>query len=263
MHLLLTDETNVTPGTGAEFFACGGLIIHLDRVPDMDRGIADIRDAQGYGSEDDLKFDTRERPSHVTIEQAREAKRQVVELCRRLECKFIAYVILHKIIRGGPEGAVVFGLNTVLWRFNKFLEQNHDWGVVLTDTLPVVSAKSFYQQKFKRGLVLGDKAVTLRNIRLFGSTCIGASHLASAIDIVLGAFRYCISSPRNREAAGTMMVNVVDLMWGEVEGDNLRVLDKGLVLRPKLDAIRHPVYRAKYDDLLRNLAELYRRGSNA
>ena len=102
MHLLFTDETNLPNDPGAAFFAYGGLMIPPNRLVELHNGIASIRKQVGYGPQDELKFQTAARPKHVSIDQCTKAKNDVVDLCVRLECRFIAYVVLHKIARNTP-----------------------------------------------------------------------------------------------------------------------------------------------------------------
>jgi hypothetical protein len=80
--------------------------------------------------------------------------------------------------------------------------------------------------------------------------------VASAIDIVLGCFRYAINSPRNRDAAGEMASNVTDLMWGYRRNNEAYVLETGLILRPMLANIQVEAYRREYEQLLQRLDEL-------
>ncbi len=58
----------------------------------------------------------------------------------------------------------------------------------------------------------------LDRIKLLTSTCTNASHASSAMDVTLGAFRYCINQPKNLPAARAMMAKVVRLIWHERRG---------------------------------------------
>lgn len=259
--MLLTDETNLDAVGDARFFIYGGLFFPIEKLVELDRGIAAIRDQAGYLPADTLKFETRQRPDQVDLARATSAKRQVVELCRAHGCKFIAYAALHAIIRNRPrEEQVLFGANSVIDRFNRFLERDNSFGMVLTDTLPVAAPNQYMREKFARGLQYGEEFRQLRRVRLFGSTCIGASHVASAIDVVLGSFRYAVNSPRNRDAAAEMVANVTDLMWGYRRNNEAHVLEAGLIFRPMLANIQVEAYRREYEDLMRTLDELDEHG---
>jgi hypothetical protein len=92
----------------------------------------------------------------------------------------------------------------------------------------------------------GDKKVRLNRVKLFTATCINGSHASSAMDIVLGTFRYCINQPKNIAAAKKMMANVTRLIWHEQDGENIHAMERGLIFRPKLPNISVPAYKAEY-----------------
>lgn len=99
MQLFVTDETNRKPDKNVRFFVYGGLIIPCDKLGELHRGIEAVRHRYGYKPGDALKFETHSTPEQVGPEKAKEAKREVVELCLSLDCKFIVHIILHDIIK--------------------------------------------------------------------------------------------------------------------------------------------------------------------
>jgi len=105
--------------------------------------------------------------------------------------------------------------------------------------------------------------VPLDRILLFASTCLGASHANSAMDIVLGAFRYCINNPRNEDAAREMFGAVAPLMWGRRVDGQIAVRGRGLILRPEIAGIRHEPYRREYEQLIEHLRCLLREDDGA
>ena len=256
MYLLLTDETNLKAGGNVEFFSYGGLIVPAPKVADLHNRIADIRKANGYLPGDRLKFDTNARPKHVSVELATAAKREVIAACIACDCHFIAYIVLHAIARYTPlETTVQWGADHVIGKFNYFLQCQDGYGMVAMDRLPDGVEFDYLSNKFSGGLILPDgEAVDLDRITLFSSTCINASHLASAMDIVLGSWRYCINTPPNTAAAKSMMADLTKLIWCERDGDDLYAFEKGLVFRPK--EVKRADYRAKYDVLLEHINEL-------
>jgi hypothetical protein len=256
MHFLFTDETNLPSDPGAKFFAYGGLIIPPGKLSELHAGVAEIRRAAGYRLEDDLKFQTSARPPHVTVEQCTRAKNDVVELCTRLACRFIAYVVLHAIAKNRTTDELVsWGASHVIGKFNYFLGTLPADGVVVLDRLPGASEYSLLTDRFTKGLTFPDgQQVTLDRIKLFASTCSNASHASSAMDIVLGSFRYCINQPKNVPAAKNMMANISKLIWCERNGDELYPFERGLIFRPK--DIKVEAYKKEYDDLLAWINEL-------
>ena len=262
MQLLLTDETNLQPSTDAKFFAYGGLIIPLERLIELDAGIQAIRIEQGYGPGDELKFDTRTRPPQVSIVAAAEAKRRVVDLSLSLGCKFIVHIILHDIIRNqNPDLRVQSAADYVIGRFNYYLDQVNDYGLCIVDNLPVTAQFRYLSDRFCMGLdIPGGPRVQLDRIKLFAATCSNASHVHSAIDIVLGSFRYCINAPRNLDVARLMMPQVIRMMWHrhDVATDTYYIDGRGLITRPPSEEIRVEKYRRSYSELRQNINDLLR-----
>ncbi|SRR6266550_5382794 len=258
MHFLFTDETNLPSDPAAKFFAYGGLIIPPGKLSDLHAGIVDIRQATGYRPEDELKFQTSARPSHVSVQQCTIAKNNVVDLCTRLECRFIAYVVLHAIAKNRTNAELItWGASHVIGKFNYFLSTVPADGVVVLDRLPGASEYSLLTDRFTKGLTFPEgPQVALDRIKLFSSSCSNASHASSAMDIVLGSFRYCINQPKNVPAAKDMMTNISKLIWCERDAEHLYPFERGLIFRPK--EIKVEAYKKEYDDLLAWINELLR-----
>jgi hypothetical protein len=253
MYLVLTDETNVRPSDTAKFFTYGALLIPMDEVPDLDRAIAAIRDAHGYRASDELKFDTRARHNHVDIEAAKTAKNEVVEAAITAGCKFIVYAILHDIIANkNQDECFQYAINSVIARTHEYLQHSNDDAMLLVDSLPIGKQFSFLARKFTRGIEMeSGSTARLPKIRLFGATCSNASNVSSAMDIVLGCWRYCINQPKNEDAARKMLDNLNQMLWHRAEGEHMHVLDYGLILRPK--AVKVDACRDEYRELIRRL----------
>lgn len=258
MYILLTDETNQQPSKSAKFFIYGGIFFPIDCLRELDEGIAAIRSNAKYNPEDELKFDTNKRPKNVTQEAAKKAKSEVIALCKRIGCKFIAHVILHKIIaKQDPAKQALRAADYVIGRFNLFLHDVDDFGICLVDNLPQHKEFQYFKEKFTRGLVFpNNKTEKLDRIILYGSTCLGASHASSAVDIVLGSFRYCLNEPKNTSAAQQMIRDIISLMWYSKKGKNVNIIDKGLILRPRLKDIRNSDYKQEYLNLIDHLKQL-------
>jgi hypothetical protein len=251
MHLLLTDETNLPTDPAARFFAYGGLFLPVDRLPALDDAVERARTVNGYKPGDELKFETNARPSHVTVEQARLAKEAVMQACLDAGATFVVQVVLNALARHQTQDTLIkWGGNEVLAAFNIWLRAHGSHGIVAVDRLSSTAEYKYLTEKFTVGLALGgQRTMRLERIKLFTSTCINASHASSAMDIVLGAFRYCINAPKNVEAAKKMMAQVVRLLWHERRGD--RISAYGLLLRPK--TIKVDAYKAEYDWLMESI----------
>lgn len=83
------------------------------------------------------------------------------------------------------------------------------------------------------------------------------------MDIVLGAFRYCINAPRKEEAAREMLGSVVGMMWGRKVDGKIEVRGRGLILRPEISGVKHEPYRQKYEALIAHLGRLLRERDEA
>ena len=258
MQIMFTDETNQQPSRDGRFFVYGGLLFPVENLGVIHEDIERIRDDAGYRPTDVLKFDTRSRPDRVSRQQATEAKQRIIALCSDLGCKFIVHIILHDIIRNqDPVQQVRWAADYVIGRYNQYLEEIDDVGVCIVDNLPNGTEFQYLVDKFTVGLNLPDhRSASLDRIKLFASTRIGASHAHSAMDIVLGSFRYVINNPRNLDAASAMIKQVAKMMWAHERNGVRYIRERGLIIRPPLDSIRSSRYRTEYEDLLKRLDEL-------
>ena len=255
MHLLLTDETNITATQAAKFFVYGGLIVPIENLSALDEKIAQARIVAGYAPTDVLKFDTNARPKHISQASATVAKAAVIDACIEFGCQFIAYVVLHAIAKNNqPIENIRWGADHVIGKFNYYLKCSDSFGIVAVDRLPKNTEFSWLSDKFCSGLQLSDETVTLDRIKLFSSTCINASHVSSAMDIALGSFRYCINQSEPNEITRGMMLKLSRLIWCTREGDNLYAFEKGLIFRPKV--VKHPAFKTEYDNLLSRINAL-------
>jgi hypothetical protein len=128
--------------------------------------------------------------------------------------------------------------------------------MIFVDRLSDVGEYKFLSEKFTTGLITQSKTVPLNNIILFSSTCDNASNLSSAMDIVLGSFRYCINRPLNELAAKTMIKDICKLIWADKHGEDLDPFEKGLTLRPLLEKITIPLYKKEYRTFIDHINSL-------
>lgn len=259
MYLLFTDETNLTENinNGVKFFAYGGLIIPMDKSSELDKSIRILREQYGLTNLDSLKFDSNTRPSGLNPQQFAEIKGKIISLCVENDCKFLVYVVLHKIAeKQGINTTVKWGADHIVGKFNHYLTLRDSKGMVFVDRLSDVGEYKFLSEKFTKGLVFPNKVVALKNITLFSSTCDNASNFSSAMDIVLGTFRYCINRPFNETSAKTMMKEIVKLLWVDKNGEHLDPFEKGLTFRPIPEKITISTYKSEYEILLKHINTL-------
>ncbi len=257
MYLLLTDETNRIKSQDCKFLVYGGIFFKIEDLVELDNNITLIRKNAGFALTDEFKFDTHSRPKNVSIETFNKAKNDVIDLCLKFDCKFIAYVALHDIISKVPvEIQLTFAADHVIGRFNKYLQERQEEGICIIDNLPIKTNYKYLSEKFTVGLKIGDSITPLENIKLYASTCSNASNVSSLIDILLGSFRYCINNPKNIDIATIMIHKVINLMWHKKQGDNIYIGERGLIMRPVLEKIRVKAYRLEYQALIDHIEKL-------
>ncbi|MBN9194585.1 MAG: DUF3800 domain-containing protein [Microbacterium sp.] len=195
MWVLFVDETNFPPEEG-QFFIYGGVAIHTDKLPKLNRKVDRIRRRYDYAPGQSLKF-TNQGGADPRLHRA--AKRKVLRAVERANGKFFATVVLERVLaRKEPEQYVSWAVNAVTQVFHEFLEREDAYGGLMMDRVDrdqVNHALNELADRFQSGLSFPDgyRAVNDR-ILWFGMTNNNASHLSSCADIVLGAFRYCVNA---------------------------------------------------------------------
>lgn len=255
LYLCVSDETNQRPSDDSLFFIYGGLFIPIDKLTELDGLVSTARVDNGFSAEDTLKFDTRSRPPHVSVEQHRKAKNAVLEGSFELGVRFSSTVVLHEIAKNRALNELVgWGVNTLMSKFNQFLEEEGATGICILDRLPFDRGYGHLRELFQVGITTPRVKVPLNRIHLFATSCEGASHSASVTDIVLGAFRYCVNQREPNKATESMFPLVVRLMWDKKIGKVRFLGDRGVIYRPT--NIKYPPYQAKYDELMEHLKRL-------
>lgn len=260
MYYFITDETNLTPNKSVTFFLYGGLAFSEDQAEKVHDAIEKIRQQYGLKPEDKLKFDTNSRPKNVSIADYTEAKNAVVTACRDAGATFICYLIHHNI--AGARLRAEFALNTVVAAFNtKLLKRANSSGIVFMDRVPDESAGwSMLKDRFQKGLTGVDwkTPIRLENIIMYATTCDGASHLSSAVDIVLGGMRWVVNQKGRPEIGDTqrnIFRNIAAMLLHEIQKDGKRsIYDLGLITRPVY--VHSSKYKAEYDDLTKYIDSL-------
>jgi hypothetical protein len=251
MYLMFGDEADAEQGRGQKFFVYGTVFVDAKEVQPLHDGIQDIRDKFGYGYTDSLKFSG--CPKDVTYDEHRDAKKEIVKLARKHDVVFCAYAILHAIAKGQRHDNMVrFGANTLLGKFNEFLGQRNDVGLVVMDRIPVKDQFKYLRDKFQIGVEFpGGGTRRLENIVGYTTTCDGASHLASMADILLGSFRHCVNEPTKDIANAAIFPTLVRVMWHRKENGVRELLEYGLTLRP--ETVKVEAHRREYIDLRKRL----------
>ena len=134
MYVLFTDETNREPTDNAKFFIYGGLLFPVDIFDTFHNEVEKIRVEAGYKKSDEFKFNTHDRPKYVDFKTCTKAKQKVIELCQSTPCKFIAYIILHDIIKNkDPQENIKWAADALFERYNYYLHLNESTGICVVD----------------------------------------------------------------------------------------------------------------------------------
>jgi len=170
--------------------------------------------------------------------------------------KFVAYLVLHEIARERTlEQLVRWGANTVVSTFQKFLEHENELGLCIVDRLPFAHGHRSLEETFQLGLQMpNNRRRILSRVLLFAETTQRESFVSSAVDVILGSFRYCVNQREATRTTRAMLPPIIEMMWNRREGDTVFVREYGLVFRPM--NVRAPHYRREYDRLTRHFTEL-------
>jgi len=256
------DETNTTVRNG-EFLIVGGLVLTGQQIMSVDLAIDSIRNHYGYKPTDQFKFNTKSRPSQVSIEDFVKAKEGAISLLEPLGIRMIVYVVLHDITKNKTKEQVMsMAFNSLFAHFDmRFLDFHRSKGVVCIDRLDDRFTFKYLQDKHQAGIAfVGGREQQLERIMHYSVTTDGASHISSLVDIALGAFRYCVNlsnSPQKidkLELANKMLRPLGKALWsGEQDGRRL-VTGFGYLPHPR-GGIRVEDYRQKYETLAADLQQ--------
>lgn len=258
MHLFLVDETNAGHMPD-KFFILGGLVFTEEQVAKVDAAVKARRRQFGYKDGDSFKFNTHTRPEQVSIEQFRDAKQALIADLKDIGVRMIATVCLHDVAGKDPDRIMEYGLNNVAASYHRLLSKEQAQGFMLMDrdNDRYDYLERFHQHGFDYG---GSHKSVQDRVLLFGMTNDNASHLASATDIALGAFRYCVNAAggAGRDAvAKAMFGNLSHLMWGvdDPKAGKRQVKGYGYIPSPEPSNIRVDKYRERYENLAKALEE--------
>lgn len=215
MYLIFTDETNNNVDDST-FFLMGGIAVPFSAAATVTGKIDALRVVHGYRSEDQLKYARANKPGHITNDIFNQIKSDVLDLCRDYNIVIFLYACHHLIAEKiAPEKKFQWGSNGLLWRINAFLKANETSGWVMQDRHPVIGEFEYYKQRFRESRPeYKDCEYKLDRVLGFGSTCDGASNLASIADIALGSYRFCLNHPDKDIVNNKLMPKLLMSTWG-------------------------------------------------
>lgn len=253
MYVLFGDETCNDPHRD-KFYIYGGIFFEDKIIHLLDAEIREIKRVAGYQVADPLKFGTRYRPSHISIEAFNIAKESVLNLRSKYDIGLIACVVHHGISKDHKED---YPVSKVVSKFNEFLHSNSSFGVCVFDRASNPARQfKLIEEKYQSGLIFDKEEsqvkISLDNIKMYSVSCIDASNISSLTDVIIGSFGYCINNPQNKEIAKKIMEKIRPIFLSNKAG---HIMGHGLILRPK--NVKAQKYKAEYQKLVSLLREYF------
>jgi len=245
VHLLYCDETNFSKVPG-DFFVYGGVVISSEKAAALSQEIDAVRKRLGVPRDYVLKFNP--GPKDFSHEKFIELKQGVIQAAANNDCKILINLLLHNIATSSEE-ARRFGINTLCYHFDCYLNRPKDAGLVMIDRFDDKQIDGQLKEKLAVGLT-GKLPYTseLKIERILGYhyTAIGQSHFCSLVDVLLGSLRFAINSftqgsAQHTESAKAILAQLSPLFFRET---GAYVHEISLWFSPK--EVKSAAYREKY-----------------
>lgn len=255
MYIAFLDEAGHT--SKKNFTVCGLTAIKTDNAPELAQKIDAVRNsAKCFNDTDLLKFDSNSRPAGCDQETHTNLKTDVFNAGESTGATFMGYAYFNKAARTfDSDRNRIFGFNTLIAQFGKFLEKQSDHGIVVVDRLDL-SKKSvlgykngfdYLKEKFQRGNNVSDQWRKHERIISFSTASEGCSHLSTLNDMLTGALMYLVNG-KNPTARSALQIQLEKTMWKDTNGT---FRNYGLKLNPSDKSKLDDSIVAEYD-LLRN-----------
>lgn len=252
MHLLYCDETNFGKVPG-DFFVYGGIVVNGAKAAGLAAEIDGVRKALRVPRGHVLKFNP--GPKDFSHEKFIELKRSVMQVAARAECKLLVNLLLHDIAVSS-EYARRFGVNTLCYHFDCYLNRVKDAGLVLIDRFDDKEIDGQLKEKLAVGLtgkLPYSGEMKINNIVGYHYTAIGQSHFCSLVDVILGSLRFSINAftQGNEKHLGSAAVMLQQLSPMFFREGSEKVHEISLWFSPK--TVRKEEYRQRYLALMEYL----------
>jgi hypothetical protein len=259
LYTFFVDETNRTRNDG-EFFIFGGLLLRTENTQALNLDILGLRHEFGLGDESHLKFSTKFQRLNVTSEEFNQLRLRILQACANRGGRFIVYVVSHGVARNITNVETHRrGLNALATRYFDILESLDTWGWMLADKDNDIFPNIVRLNT--QGLQLSSRRIKVsERIPVFGAVDSQSSHICSAVDIMVGAFRYSVNyasgfqpNKFKEQHAREWLKGLIPLLPMDVRG-SLNFEHGNLMLRPY--RINLPRYQQSYFGLKSGLASL-------
>ena len=244
------------------FTVCGMTIFPLNKISDVCNEVEALRTRFGFAQEALLKFASTTRPKNVDQESHTDAKKRVIEIAKEFDAVFIGYSYFNEASWNfDADRNRLFGINTLLSSFNKFLEGRKSKGIAIIDRLDLSKKKpkspakapsykdafGYIREKHQKGNYF-EKDETwkeLDNILSFCVSCEGASHLSSVNDVLTGSLLYLVNGDKPE-----VRKQIQDQLQGVMYRSSTGIFrEHGLILRPKDKSKLAPEVAVEYENL--------------
>lgn len=251
MYLLYCDETNFEKKPG-DFFVYGGVVIPPEGAQAISDAIETLRGQLGVPKDYVLKFNP--GPEGFTHERFIALKKGVMDIAAGCGVKLLVNLLLHDIARSSEE-ARLFGVNTLCYHFDCFLNRPKSQGLVLIDRFHDKKIDGQLKEKLAVGLTGAlpySDTMKLKRIVGYHYTAIGQSHFCSLVDVVLGSLRFSINAftQKNEQHAASAQAILQQLEPLFLTENNV-VSPISIWFSPK--EVRSPSLRGKYLALIEYL----------
>ncbi|MCG3268914.1 DUF3800 domain-containing protein [Yoonia sp. I 8.24] len=244
MYIAFLDEAGHT--SKKSFTVCGLTAIKATNAQKLAHDIEKLRrSTSAFADTDLLKFESNSAPKDCKREVHTKIKSDVIDTGVAVDATFMGYAYFNQAsFTFDSDRNRLFGFNTLIAQFGKFLEEKSDYGVVIVDRLDlskksIIGLKSgfdYLKEKFQKGNEVGDKWRKHNRIISFSMTCDGCSHLSTLNDILTGSLMYLVNGT-NPTARTALQDKLEKLMWKDAAG---RYKNYGLKMSPtdrsKLDS---------------------------
>lgn len=244
------------------FFVIGGLILDPHQEMNLHLKIEEIRSRWKIVATQVIKFNAK-KPPELTSSQFVLLKSEILDAVLDVGGVVIVYAVLHDIARrDGVNLRTRKGLEQVVDIFDKkFLRDRDAYGSLCIDRRDRQVAFDDIEYIFVKGRTIGEwPHRQFERIIHASVTSAKASHINSALDIVLGSIQYCINlnpSERTWKIAREMYPRLNQLLYRRDGGLGRKVILKnGFILSPS--EVKVPSYKVRYEKVIENLNALLR-----
>lgn len=241
MRLLIADECNLTWDDKFDFFVYGGIVINEQDIKPLAEELLGLKKKSGIEKIRPIKWTNNKWKGSPVLDSEIHAdiKTKVLDLIASTQSKIIVclspQVFYHKVNNDYTKMVIdpetqkrtqEYALNDVLEKFNWFLEEEGELGMVLADNF----GDSLKSHMHEHCVGLFPKSTLDRIVHPVIQLDNQHSYLHQINDVVLGAIYYSL-----REMELNLLPKLKDSFWMGKSGSSYPdILEKGFTVYPQL-----------------------------